>query len=129
MHYIHKNKGTCSSSIQFDLEDGIVHNIKFKSGCDGILKGIALLAEGRDAREVAQLITGVRCGSRSTSCPDQLAHAILDALRNEEEASGEVDTDRQTEAVPLTLTEIDLDKEDVSASSETDILLKKAARQ
>lgn len=122
MHYIHKNKGTCSSSIQFDLEDGIVHNIKFKSGCDGNLKGIALLAEGRDAREVAQLITGVRCGSRSTSCPDQLAHAILDALKNE------ADTEKQAEVVPLTLSEIVLDKEEVSASSETDTLLKKAAQ-
>lgn len=128
MHYIHKNKGTCSSSIQFDLEDGIVHNIKFKSGCDGNLKGIALLAEGRDAREVAQLITGVRCGSRSTSCPDQLAHAILDALKNEEEAAGEADTEKQAEVAPLTLSEIVLDEEEVSASSETDTLLKKAAQ-
>ena len=76
MAYHYRTKGTCSRSISFDLRDGCLHDIYFEGGCNGNAKGIAALAEGKDAREVAQALRGIRCGFKDTSCPDQLARAI-----------------------------------------------------
>lgn len=73
-------KGTCSRFIDFDLEDGIVKNVVFTGGCNGNLKGIGALVEGRPAAEVIQLLKGTTCGFKATSCPDQLAHALEEAL-------------------------------------------------
>lgn len=80
MKYTYRTQGTCSRQITFDLEDGIVKNVQFFGGCDGNLKGIAALVEGKNANEVIPLITGIRCGFKSTSCPDQLARALTEAL-------------------------------------------------
>ena len=80
MHYEYKTKGTCSQKILFDLEDGKIHNVEFISGCNGNLQGIGRLVEGMDAREVIDRISGIRCGMKPTSCPDQLATAIKKAL-------------------------------------------------
>lgn len=80
MHYQYKTKGTCSSQIDFDLEDGIVRNVRFTGGCNGNLKGIGRLVEGRKADEVAGLLAGTTCGSKPTSCPDQLSKALLSAI-------------------------------------------------
>lgn len=77
---IYKTKGTCSSQISFDLEDGKVHNVSFTGGCNGNLKGISSLIEGQDANEVISRLEGIHCGSRNTSCPDQLARALKEAL-------------------------------------------------
>ena len=76
MAYCYKTKGTCSRSISFELCDGRLHNVYFEGGCNGNAKGIAALAEGRDAAEVAQALRGIRCGFKDTSCPDQLARAL-----------------------------------------------------
>ncbi|MBO6258497.1 MAG: TIGR03905 family TSCPD domain-containing protein [Succinivibrio sp.] len=81
MHYQYKTQGTCSKLIDFDLEDGIIHNVEFTGGCNGNLKGISRLVEGKDAAQIAALLRGNTCRAKSTSCPDQLAKALLEALR------------------------------------------------
>lgn len=80
MRYVHKNIGTCSLQVSFDIEDGIIKNITFHGGCDGNAQGISKLAEGRNAKEVLAMIKDIRCGHKKTSCPDQLAKAIDEAL-------------------------------------------------
>ncbi|MCC6093888.1 MAG: TIGR03905 family TSCPD domain-containing protein [Eubacterium sp.] len=89
MHYQYKTKGTCSQLIEFDLEDGILSNVRFQGGCNGNLSGISRLAEGRRADEVADLLKGTRCGFKNTSCPDQFSKAILSALQAATDQSGE----------------------------------------
>ncbi len=80
MNYKYKTHGTCSREIKFDLEDGIIKNVSFFGGCNGNLKGIAALVEGKTPEEVIPLIKGIKCGFKSTSCPDQLAVALQEAL-------------------------------------------------
>lgn len=77
---VFKTKGTCSSQISFDIVDGKLHNVIFTGGCNGNLKGIGALVEGQDAKDVAVRLEGIRCGFKSTSCPDQLSQAIKQAL-------------------------------------------------
>lgn len=77
---VFKTKGTCSSQISFDIVDGKLHNVIFTGGCNGNLKGIGALVEGQDAKDVASRLEGIRCGFKSTSCPDQLSQAIKQAL-------------------------------------------------
>lgn len=81
MKYNYKTKGTCSRSIQFELNNGIISNVSFEGGCNGNLKGIAALAEGKKADEVIETLSGIRCGFKSTSCPDQFAKALEEALK------------------------------------------------
>lgn len=76
MKYTYNTQGTCSRSITFDITDGIVSNIVFSGGCNGNLKGLAALCEGQKAEDVVQKLSGITCGFKSTSCPDQLAKAI-----------------------------------------------------
>ena len=80
MHYEYKTKGTCSQKILFDIEDGKVKNVEFISGCNGNLQGIGRLVEGMDVQEVIDRISGIRCGIKPTSCPDQLATALRKAM-------------------------------------------------
>ena len=79
-HYDSSTRGTCARSIRFDIEDGKLHDIAFEGGCNGNLKAISLLLEGADARETAEKLRGNTCGRRPTSCADQLAIAIGQAL-------------------------------------------------
>ena len=76
MKYTYKTKGTCSQQIEFEVENGIVKNVEFYGGCNGNLKGIASLCEGMPVYEVIERLEGIRCGFKSTSCPDQLATAL-----------------------------------------------------
>ena len=62
--------------ISFDVENGKVRNVQFFGGCNGNLKGIAALVEGMDIDDVIARVEGIRCGMKSTSCPDQLAQAL-----------------------------------------------------
>lgn len=80
MNYKYRTRGTCAREISFELEDGIVKNVSFFGGCNGNLKGISSLIEGRKAEEIIPLIKGTKCGFKSTSCPDQLALALEEAL-------------------------------------------------
>ena len=80
MKYSYRTKGTCSSQISFELNDGIITNISFTGGCNGNLQGISRLVDGMKAEEAAQKLAGIRCGFKNTSCPDQLSKAIEAAL-------------------------------------------------
>ena len=80
MKTTYKTKGTCASKIELEIENGVLGDIVFTGGCNGNLQGIAALVKGMDAREAAQKLRGLRCGMKSTSCPDQLAQAIVQAL-------------------------------------------------
>ncbi len=80
MYFTYKTKGTCSSVISFDINDGIIENVVFTGGCNGNLKAISKLVNGKKAEDIAELLRGNTCGPRSTSCADQLAHAIDEAL-------------------------------------------------
>lgn len=62
--------------IDFDIEDGKLHNVRFIGGCNGNLKAVGKLVEGKEAAEVADILRGNICGVRGTSCADQLARAI-----------------------------------------------------
>lgn len=81
MQFEHKNKGTCSHVIRFEMEDNIIKNVQFLGGCHGNLQGIGRLVEGMHADEVIERLQGVRCGMKDTSCPDQLAKAIISAKK------------------------------------------------
>lgn len=80
MHYTYYTKGTCSTRIDFDLEDGVIHNAVFQGGCNGNLQAIPALIEGCEAEHVIDRIRGIHCGFRDTSCADQLARALTEAL-------------------------------------------------
>ena len=81
MEYSYKTRGTCSREIAFEIEDGKVKNVQFFGGCNGNLKGIGALVEGMEVEEVIRRVEGIRCGMKTTSCPDQLAQA-LKAVQN-----------------------------------------------
>lgn len=79
----YRTRGTCSRAIDLTIENGIITYVAFTGGCNGNLKGISRLVTGRDAKEVAETLKGVDCGGKGTSCPDQLAKAIEQALAEE----------------------------------------------
>lgn len=66
----------CSSSIDLTVEDGIVKEISFTGGCHGNLQGISLLVKGMKVEDIIDKLEGIRCGSKQTSCPDQLVKAL-----------------------------------------------------
>ena len=80
MKYGYKTSGTCSRYIEFDLTDGVVSEVAFQGGCNGNLKAIGKLVEGMKAEEVIERVKGVDCGGRGTSCGDQLAVALEEAI-------------------------------------------------
>ncbi len=80
MAYQYRTKGVCSRGITFDIVDGRLHNVRFEGGCHGNTQGITALAEGMDAEDAIRRLSGIRCGMKGTSCPDQLANAIREAL-------------------------------------------------
>ena len=86
MKHEYKTAGTCSRKIYFDIRDGKIYSISFKGGCNGNLKALGLLAEGMDAADIVKRLKGLRCGWRKSSCGDQLATAIEQAVNNEQEA-------------------------------------------
>lgn len=80
MQYEYKTKGTCSQRILFEIEDNKVQNVQFIGGCNGNLQGISRLVEGMDVESVIEKIEGIHCGMKPTSCPDQLARALKEAV-------------------------------------------------
>lgn len=80
MKYNYRTKGTCSSAISIDLEDGVIRSVEFQGGCNGNLQGIAALVQGMKAEDAIQKLSGIRCGFKSTSCPDQLSIALKHAM-------------------------------------------------
>lgn len=79
--YNYTTSGVCSKSISFDVVDGKVCNVEFTGGCNGNLKGLASLIEGMEINEAIKKLKGITCGSRPTSCPDQLAKALEETLK------------------------------------------------
>ena len=82
MHYNYKTSGVCSQNISFDVEDGVVKNVKYVGGCNGNLQGIGRLVDGMKVEDVIAKLEVVKCGFRATSCPDQLAKALKEATKN-----------------------------------------------
>lgn len=80
MHYKYICKGTCSSSIDFDIEGNVITNIKFNGGCPGNTKAVAKLVDGWTVEKIEQYLKGNTCGYRPTSCADQLALGVREAL-------------------------------------------------
>ncbi len=77
---IYKTKGTCSTSIDVELKDGVIDSVKFTGGCNGNLQGISALVRGMKPEEAISRLKGIRCGFKPTSCPDQLAHALEEMI-------------------------------------------------
>ena len=77
---IYKTKGTCSTSIDGELKDGVIDSVKFTGGCNGNLQGISALVKGMKPEEAISRLKGIRCGFKPTSCPDQLAHALEEMI-------------------------------------------------
>ncbi len=76
-HYSYTPSGVCASNIEFDIDDeNKLHNVAFTRGCNGNLKAIGKLVEGKDASEIASILKGNICGARGTSCADQFSKAI-----------------------------------------------------
>lgn len=76
MKYVYRTQGTCSTNIELDVEDGVLKNVVYQGGCNGNLQGISRLVTGMKVEEVIEKLEGVKCGRRSTSCPDQLCKAL-----------------------------------------------------
>ena len=83
MTYTYKTKGVCASTINFEVENGIVSNVSFVGGCNGNLRAIAKLVEGMEAEKLIEILKGNTCGFKSTSCADQLACAVEKALNEQ----------------------------------------------
>lgn len=81
MHYTYYPHNVCPSQIDFDLDGGTVHSIAFIGGCNGNLKAISKLCEGMEADKLVSILKGNLCGRKSTSCADQLAIAVQQAIQ------------------------------------------------
>ena len=81
MTYEYSTSGTCSKKIILELsEDNVIESVKFIGGCHGNLQGISSLVKGMKADEVVARLEGIKCGFKSTSCPDQLSKAVKQAM-------------------------------------------------
>lgn len=83
MKYSYRTKGTCARQIDIEIENGIIKDVTFFGGCNGNLKGVSALVKDKPATEVIETLKGIKCGFKPTSCPDQLAIALQEALQNE----------------------------------------------
>ncbi|XOQ49280.1 MAG: TSCPD domain-containing protein [Eubacteriales bacterium] len=84
MNYRYKTRGTCSTEIVLELDGDIIKSVEFIGGCNGNTKGVAALVKGMKADEVIGRLKGIKCGFRPTSCPDQLAAALSQAMEKRE---------------------------------------------
>ncbi len=76
-------RGVCSRGIEIELENGIIQSVTFHGGCAGNTQGVATLCRGMRAEDAIERLSGIRCGFKSTSCPDQLSIALKEALAKE----------------------------------------------
>lgn len=82
MTYSYKTSGTCSTRIDFEIENDILKKVSFTGGCNGNLQAVSRLVEGLPVTEVIEKLGGISCNGRPTSCGDQLARACQAALKN-----------------------------------------------
>ena len=73
----YKTSGTCSRSITVEVEKGILKSVRFEGGCNGNLNAISTLCSGMKIDDIIDKLEGIKCGYRNTSCPDQLAKALI----------------------------------------------------
>ncbi len=85
MEHTYRTKGVCAMQVRFDLDGDVVRGISFEGGCNGNLKAISKLVEGQDPQTVISILKGNDCGSRGTSCADQFAKGLEEALKREAE--------------------------------------------
>ncbi len=83
MQYTYKTKGTCSTQIKFDINDGIVTNVVYTGGCNGNLQAVSRLVDGLSVEQIEAKCKGIHCGFKPTSCGDQLACAVREAWEKE----------------------------------------------
>lgn len=76
----YRTRGVCSTRMVIDVEDDTIQSVKIFNGCDGNLQGISRLVEGMKVTDAISRLEGIRCGGKSTSCPDQLAQALKQAV-------------------------------------------------
>ena len=76
MMYSYKTEGVCARNITFDVKENKIFNLKFEGGCNGNLKGLSAMVEGQEVDSVIDRLEDIKCGSKSTSCPDQLSKAL-----------------------------------------------------
>lgn len=79
-HITYQTRGVCSRQIEIDVENGIIEKVRFLGGCAGNTQGVAALIVGMSVEEAIRRLGGIRCGFKSTSCPDQLACALKQHL-------------------------------------------------
>lgn len=80
MKHSYTTQGTCSRTIEFEINDGVISNVRFLGGCKGNLLGISALVEGMTPEDAIARLKGIKCGDKPTSCPDQLAAALQSVL-------------------------------------------------
>ncbi len=85
MTYTYETRGTCSRQIDLELDGNIIKSVSFLGGCHGNLQGISKLVEGMTVEEAVSRLRGICCGSKPTSCPDQLSIALEAALQKEQQ--------------------------------------------
>ena len=78
--FTYTTRGVCSRSIDIAVEDGVIHEVVYHGGCSGNTQGVAALAKGLKIEDAIERLSGIRCGFKSTSCPDQLATALREYL-------------------------------------------------
>lgn len=80
--YSYKTNGVCSSEIKFDIKDNKIKEVLFVGGCPGNALGLSSLLKGMNINEAIEKLSGIKCGKKSTSCPDQLSKALTNILNN-----------------------------------------------
>lgn len=85
-HISYTPRGVCSRHIDIDVEDGIIRSVVFNGGCSGNTQGVARLLIGMTVTEAIERLDGIRCGSKASSCPDQVAQALRQHLLNKQNA-------------------------------------------
>lgn len=80
--YSYKTSGVCSSEIKFDIKDNKIKEVLFVGGCPGNALGLSSLLKGMNINEAIEKLSGIKCGKKSTSCPDQLSKALTNILNN-----------------------------------------------
>ena len=89
MTHTYKPQGVCSQRMEVELDGGVIRSVRILGGCNGNLQGISRLVEGMRAEDAIERLRGIRCGFRSTSCPDQLSQALTQALAQERAADAQ----------------------------------------
>lgn len=76
INFVYQTKGVCSRAIEISIDGDVIQSVKYNGGCSGNTQGVAALVSGMTVEEAIRRLSGIRCGMKSTSCPDQLANAL-----------------------------------------------------